>query len=188
MLFQIVSRILIYVPLLIIFILLIDLLYHLFVIKVGNVPEIIIRYATAEFFLIILMFIGDWFDSLSNKIDSEIETGLIGYLLSATFPVHVGKISEILDISEKTVMSKFFKLKSDGKLEEFTFDSDRREITPPTLTPGSPFTTTPQALTSITEELLTKAKLKELEKLRKEGKISQEAYEELKKEIIERKS
>jgi uncharacterized membrane protein len=69
-------------------------------------------------------------------------------------------------------------------LKEFTFDPDSKAIIPPvsqtqTSSEGSFVSST----SIIADEILKKAKLKELERLKAAGKISEEAYRELRNEI-----
>ncbi|MEM3397993.1 MAG: hypothetical protein QW724_04755 [Nitrososphaerota archaeon] len=116
--------------------------------------------------------------SRSNKIDEEIAADLTGYLLSTKDRVGVKKVADHLNISEKTVLSAFLKVKSKGMLKGFIFDSETNEIVSP---PSS-------TLIGSVEDLIIKAKLLELEHLKAEGKISEKAYEELKKEIEQKRS
>lgn len=188
LLIKIASYILLYIPLILILLTLFDIVYIALNYGIGNAFHAFTNSLFPLFVYLALILVGDWLRSLSNNMKREIETQLIGYLLSAQSPLHVGKISQILEISEKAAINTFLKVKSEGKLREFIFDNDRGEIIPPAYQPGSLTAMTQEITsTSITGELLLKAKLKELERLKSEGKISEKAYEELRKEILEGK-
>jgi hypothetical protein len=71
-------------------------------------------------------------------------------------------------------------------LKEFTFDPDNKEIIPPVLQAQTDTERpTVSSMSTIADELLKRAKLKELEKLKMSGKINEEAYRELRKEVEE---
>jgi hypothetical protein len=73
-----------------------------------------------------------------------------------------------------------------GMLKEFTFDPDNKEIIPPVLQAQTDTERpTVSSMSTIADELLKRAKLKELEKLKMSGKINEEAYRELRKEVEE---
>lgn len=177
------SWLLLYLPLILIFVSLfkfIEALPH------GLSAQIIIDEVRIIFIYGILILISHLLDSFAYKMKNDIETQLIGYLLSNAAPVSVRKVSEILNIRERSVINMFLKVKSEGKLRDFTFNSDNGEIIPPITHLEIPITLTPQSSSSMREELLLRAKLKELEILRIEGRISEKAYEELKKELMEK--
>jgi len=127
---------------------------------------------------------GDWLGTLSERLDDDVEKELVGFLLSSGGPSPAGKVAEYLNVSSKHAIKTFFKAKSKGMLKEFTFDPDNKEIIPPALQ-AQTVTERPtvSSMSTIADELLKGAKLKELEKLKMSGKISEEAYRELRKEI-----
>lgn len=173
--------VLLYFPLILIFVSLVKFIEAL---PHGLSAQIITDEIRAIFIYAILILIGHLLDSFAYKMKNDLETQLIGYLLSNASPVPVSKVSEILNIQEKSVIKMFLKVKSEGKLRDFVFNSDHGEIMPPITHLESPTITIPQASPSIREDLLLRAKLKELEILRIEGRISEKAYEELKKELM----
>jgi len=149
-----------------------NLLRDLAITRSANLSLILNRSYSILLYFILIIF-SDLVKSRSNKIAEEIETDLTGFLLSTKDKVDLKKIADHLNISENTVLTTFLKIKSKGMLKEFIFDSESKEIIPP---PSS-------ILISSAEDLILKAKLLELERLKAEGKISERAYEELKKEI-----
>jgi DNA-binding Lrp family transcriptional regulator len=134
--------------------------------------------------LIILLLLGDWLGGLSERLDDEFEKELVGFLLSSSDTIPARKVAEYLNVSSKHVIKTFFKAKSKGMLKEFTFDPDSKAIIPPVsqtqTSSEGPFVS---SISTIADELLKKARLKELEKLKAAGKISEEAYRELRNEI-----
>ncbi len=128
---------------------------------------------------VILIIFGDLLGTISNRIDDEIERQLVGFLLSTIGPTPAEKVAAYLNISTKHATKTFFKLKSKGMLKDFIFDSDHSEIIPPQTGSEKSFTNS----SKIADELLKRAKLKELERLKASGEISEEAYRELRKEL-----
>lgn len=185
---NIAAHILMYIPLILIFI---ELLVIVYMVTLHGVTDIVIKtfWGTLIPFIIYiaLILMGDQLRSLANNMRRNIETQLVGYLLSTQSPSDVAKISQVLEISQKTVINIFLKVKSEGKLREFIFDSDRKEIIPAAFQSGSPAAVAQGRTSSIADDLLLRAKLVELERLRTEGKISEKAYEELMREIMEGK-
>jgi hypothetical protein len=160
----------------------IDALNKLFTQKAGI--ELLPQTFSMMVAFLILTMIGDWLGSVSKRIDDDIEKQLVGFLLSTPEPISVGKVAGYLSISTKHAVKTFFKAKSKKMLKGFTFDAEKTEIIPPNFQAqaniGRPLATTP---TTIAEELLRRAKLIELERLKVAGKISEEAYKELRKEL-----
>jgi hypothetical protein len=134
------------------------------------------------------MAVGDWLGSISNRIDNEIETQLVGFLLSISGPTPVGRVAEYLNVSVEHARKTFIKVKSKGMLKEFTFDAERMEIVPLITQTTTAAEKTSYIPPTVTDELLQKAKLIELEKLKAEGKISEEAYKRIREELEGKKS
>jgi len=185
---RIASWILLYLPIALILLVVIDLLNYIITYGTGIISKVLFGSLSTIVFLIILMAVGDWLGSVSNRIDNEIETQLVGFLLSISGPTPVGRIAEYLNVSVEHARKTFFKVKSKGMLKEFTFDAERMEIIPP-------FTQTTTAAEkpsyippTVTDELIQRAKLIELEKLKAEGKISEEAYKRIREELEGKKS
>jgi hypothetical protein len=181
---KIVSWTLIYVPLVFILLVGFNALNQVLTYGAGNIVQILTGTITTIVLLFILMIFGDWLGTLSERLDDEVEKELVGFLLSSGGPSPAGKVAEYLNISSKHAIKTFFKAKSKGMLKEFTFDPDNKEIIPPALQAQTDTERpTVSSMSTVADELLKKAKLKELEKLKASGKISEEAYRELRKEI-----
>ncbi len=128
------------------------------------------------------MVLGEWLGTVSERLDEEVEKELVGFLLSAPGPTPAGKVAEYLNVSHKNALKTFFKAK--GMLKEFTFDPYNWDIIPPVpQTQTGTVRPSVSSLTTIADELLKMAKLKELERLKASGKISEDAYREIKKEL-----
>jgi len=185
LLINIAGHVLMYIPLILIFI---ELLVIVYMVTLHGLTDVVVetfRSTLIPFIIyLVLILIGDQLRSLANNMRRDIETQLVGYLLSTQSPSDVAKISQVLEVSQKTVINVFLKVKSEGKLREFIFDSDRREIIPAAFQSGSPAAVAQGKASSIADDLLLRAKLVELERLRTEGKISEKAYEELRREIM----
>jgi hypothetical protein len=181
---KVASWALIYVPLVFILIVGFNALNQVLTYGAGNIVQILTGTISTIVLLFILMIFGDWLGTLSVRLDDEVEKELVGFLLSSGGPSPAGKVAEYLNISSKHAIKTFFKAKSKGMLKEFTFDPDNKEITPPVLQAQTD-TERPivSSMSTIADELLKRAKLKELERLKASGKISEEAYRELRKEI-----
>jgi hypothetical protein len=184
MLTRIASWTLIYVPLVFILLVGFNALNQVLTYGAGNIVQILTGTISTIVLLFILMIFGDWLGTLSERLDDEVEKELVGFLLSSGGPSPAGKVAEYLNISSKHAIKTFFKAKSKSMLKEFTFDPDSNAIIPPAsqtqTSSEGPFVS---STSTIADELLKKAKLKELEKLKASGKISEEAYRELRKEI-----
>jgi len=182
------SWILLYLPLALILFMVIDLLNSVITYGINIISNVLSGTLSTIVFLFILMVVGDWLGSISNRIDNEIETQLVGFLLSIPGPVSVGRIAEYLNVSVEHARKTFFKVKSKGMLKEFTFDAERMEIVPP-LTQATTAVEKPSHVSpTVTDELLQKAKLIELERLKAMGKISEEAYKRIREELEGKKS
>jgi DNA-binding Lrp family transcriptional regulator len=181
---KIASWTLIYVPLVFILLIGFNALNQVLTYGAGSIVQILTGTISTIVLLFILMIFGDWLGTLSERLDDEVEKELVGFLLSSGGPSPAGKVAEYLNISSKHAIKTFFKAKSKGMLKEFTFDSDNKEIIPPALQ-AQTVTERPtvSSMSTIADELLKGAKLKELERLKASGKISEEAYRELRKEI-----
>jgi hypothetical protein len=176
-----------YLPLVFIFVVGINALNNILTYGTGNtgyIVRILTETVSTMALLIILVLLGDWLGGWSERLDDEFEKELVGFLLSSSDTIPAEKVGEYLNVSSKHAIKTFFKAKSKGMLKEFTFDPDNKAIIPPasqtqTSSKGSFISST----STIADELLKKAKLKELEKLKAAGKISEEAYRELRNEI-----
>ena len=176
-----------YLPLVLIFLVGINALNNILTYGTGNtgyIVRILTETVSTMAFLIILILLGDWLGGLSERLDDEVEKELVGFLLSSSDTIPARKVAEYLNVSSKHAIKTFFKAKSKGMLKEFTFDPDSNAIIPPAsqtqTSSEGPFVS---STSTIADELLKKAKLKELEKLKAAGKISEEAYRELRNEI-----
>jgi hypothetical protein len=175
---------LIYVPLVFILLVGFNALNQVLTYGAGNIVQILTGTISTIVLLFILMIFGDWLGTISERLDDEVEKELVGFLLSSSGPSPAGKVAEYLNVSSKHAIKTFFKAKSKGMLKEFTFDPDNKEIIPPVLQAQTDTERpTVSSMSTIADELLKRAKLKELEKLKASGKISEEAYRELRKEI-----
>lgn len=186
MIIQVGSWLLLYLPLILILFNVIDLIRFIVLQQIANIHQFIMESLPIFVFFLALIFIGDWLASISNRINNEIETQLIGYLLSTTGPVHVDRVSRYLGVSSKNALKTFFKIKSKGKLKGFTFNTESTEIIPP-FSEAQTSEKLLQTPARIADELLLRIKLMELEKLKAQGRISEEAYREIRKEIEGRK-
>jgi hypothetical protein len=181
---KVASWALIYVPLVFILIVGFNALNQVLTYGAGNIVQILTGTISTIVLLFILMIFGDWLGTLSERLDDEVEKELVGFLLSSGGPSPAGKVAEYLNISSKHAIKTFFKAKSKGLLKEFTFNPENSEIIPPVLQTKADIERPIASTTAtIADELLKKAKLKELERLKSLGKISEEAYRMLKKEI-----
>jgi len=185
---RVASWILLYLPIVLILLVVIDFLNYIVTYGTGIVPKILFGSLSTIVLLIILMAVGDWLGSISNRIDNEIETQLVGFLLSISGPTSVVRIAEYLNVSVEHARKTFFRVKSKGMLKEFTFDAERMEIVPLITQTTTAAEKTSYIPPTVTDELLQKAKLIELEKLKAEGKISEEAYKRIREELEGKKS
>jgi hypothetical protein len=176
-----------YLPLLFIFLVGITALNNILTYGTGNtgyIVRILTETVSTMALLIILILLGDWLGGLSERLDDEVEKELVGFLLSSSDTIPARKVAEYLNVSSKHAIKTFFKAKSKGMLKEFTFDPDNTAIIPPvSQTQTSSEGSFGSSISTIADELLKKARLKELEKLKAAGKISEEAYRELRNEI-----
>lgn len=187
LLVRIMSWTLTYLPLAFIFLVGINALNNILSYGTGNtgyIVRILAETVSTMALLIILILLGDWLGGLSERLDDEFEKELVGFLLSSSDTITARKVAEYLNVSSNHAIKTFFKAKSKGMLKEFTFDPDNKAIIPPAsqtqTSSEGPFVS---STSTIADELLKKAKLKELEKLKATGKISEEAYRELRNEI-----
>jgi hypothetical protein len=181
-LIQIASWILLYLPLALILFLAVDFLNYVITYGAGVASRIFLNILSVIVFLAILMVVSGWLSSISDRIEDDIEMQLVGFLLSAPSPIHIEKIAKYLNISVGYAAKTFFKVKSKKMLKEFTFDSERMEIIPPA-TQAMTTVEKPSYTSHIVDELLRKAKLMELERLKEEGKISEKAYKKIREEL-----
>jgi hypothetical protein len=150
----------------------------------GDIVQTLTETISIIVLLFILMIFGNWLGTISEKLDDDVEKELVGFLLSSPSPTPAGRVAEYLNVSSKHAIKTFFKAKSKGLLKEFTFNPENSEIIPPVLQTKADIERPIASTTAtIADELLKKAKLKELERLKSLGKISEEAYRMLKKEI-----
>jgi len=139
---------------------------------------------------IIMMVIGDYIANLGNKMRNELEEYIVGYVEATPGPIKITEIGEKLAITRKGTLKMLLKIKAKGKLKEFYIDTEKEEIfkETPHAYPLSTTTATDRRTTreEIREEIQIKARLIELEELKKEGKISERAYLRLKSELEEK--
>jgi DNA-binding Lrp family transcriptional regulator len=182
---RVVSWILVYLPLVLMLLILVDLVKYLVSYGVSITSQLFLGSLSTLVFLVILMVVGYWLGLISNRINDEIETELTSFLLSTQGPIPVGKIAEYLNISIEHARKTFLKVKSKGMLKEFTFDAESMEIIPQI------HETTGMARLMELERLKAEGKIDseayrvliELEKLRSEGKVSEEVYRRLRREL-----
>jgi len=184
LLVRITSWALTYLPLVFILLVGINALNDVLTYGTGSSVRVLLETTSTMLLLIILIILGGWLGALSERLENEVEKELVGFLLSSPGPISAGKVAEYMNVSMKNAIKTFFKAKSKGMLKEFTFDPDNKEIIPPvSQTQTSSEGPSVSSISTIADVLLRRAKLIELERLKVAGKISEEAYKELRKEL-----
>ena len=125
----------------------------------------------------IAIWAADILKDYSRKVEIDLEKRVIGTLESSGGKITVQEVAEIFKVRGDQMMNFIQRLLGEGKLRGYILD-------PSTGALSKRVGTSPE--TSLRHEVELRARLAELEALRSEGKISERAYQQLKKELEEK--
>ena len=125
----------------------------------------------------IAIWAADILKDYSRKMELDLEKRVIGTLEASGGKITVQEVAEIFKVRREQMMNFIQRLLGEGKLRGYILDHSTG-----TLSKG--ISVAPEA--PLRQEMELRARLAELEVLRTEGKISERAYQQLKKELEEK--